>query len=282
MLENQKQQVDNNSTGIQVQGDLNIGLGYKDIRAIFYELLELNFPKIQQIATQTAIENLNKFLDELKDSLEKHRYDIDTEKFSDPFLQYEMQNLATNVAIRGDKSNIKLLTELLFTIASKKCPEIMELFSSEALKIVPKLVKNHIDYLTLDILVNEATIKPQSALDANLFLENFLLYISEASNVSYNDFQYIASLKAIESFGIVKLGITPVFFNDVPEFKEKNINYIKNFCFENKLDKIIKLIEMMEKCNTGHYHLLPVGRLIGWLNLSPFSKFDINTLFNKT
>lgn len=104
MLEKQKQQIGNNSTGIQVQRDLVLGPNYTDIRAIFLDLFQLNFPKVQEIASKTADERVEKLLEELEYSFRKHKDVIDAEKFTDPSLQYEMQSIAINVARRGEKS----------------------------------------------------------------------------------------------------------------------------------------------------------------------------------
>lgn len=279
MLEKQKQEIGNNSTGVQVQGDLVVGSSYTDIRAIFLDLFQLNFPKVQEIASKTANERIEKLLEELKDSFEKHKSDIDTEKFADPSLQYEMQSMAINVARRGDKSNMKLLTELLCTVASKNCPELIELISSESLKIVPMLSKKHIDYLSLEVLTNEASIGNQSALNTNISLQFTLAHISDTETVTAGDIQYIACTGAIETRGIIHTGIVPSILKEVPELKGKKADEIKKYCTDNNLQSILKLMELIEKCAIGRYQLMAIGRLIGWLNLSRFSSVDVKTLF---
>ena len=136
MFENQKQDVGTNSTAIQVNGDLTI-TPYQEIKAIFLDLFELNFPKVQQIASKIAQERIDKLLIELEKSFSKHKDSIDKEKFTEPSVQFEMQAIAIDVARRGEKSNIELLCELLSTILSKDCPELIELISSEARRVLP-------------------------------------------------------------------------------------------------------------------------------------------------
>lgn len=279
MLEDQKQQIGNNSTGIQVQGDLVFGTNYNEIKSIFLDLFQLNYPKLQDIAEKTAKDRVYKLLDELNVSFEKHKNEIDIDKFADPCIQYEMQSMAINVARRGDKSNMKILTELLCTVASKDCPELIELISSESLRIVPILSKKHIDYLSLQVLVNEVSIGSQSAAITNHSLSNALLHISDTEKITAGDIQYIACIGALETRSIIFTEITPTILKDVHEFKEKGIEDIKIYCSENNLESILKLIKLIDKCFIGHYQLMAIGRLIGWLNLSRFSNIDVKTLF---
>lgn len=279
MLERQKQEVGNNSTGIQVQGDYIATTSYTDLRAIFMDLFQLNFPKVQEIAANIANERVDKLLEELKESFEKHKTEIDANKFVDPSLQYEMQSMAINVARRGDKSNMKLLTELLCTVASKDCPELIELISSEALRVVPMLSKKHLDYLSLEILVNEATMGNQSAFNINISLQATLAHICDAERLTIGDLQYIACTGAIETRGILYTGIVPHILKEVPDFKDKKPDEIKSYCSSYHLENINKIMELVDKCMIGRYQLMAIGRLIGWLNLSRFSSVDVKKLF---
>jgi hypothetical protein len=279
MLEKQAQKIGNNSSGIQVQGDYVASPSYTDLKAVFMDLFQLNFPKIQEVAANTANERVEKLLEQLKESFDKYKDKIDIKKFEDPFLQYEIQTMTINVARRGEKSNMSLLTELLCTVASNDCPELIELISSEALQIVPLLSKRHLDYLSLQILTNEASMGEQNVQNVNSTLRKSLEHISEAENLTSGDLQYIACTRAIETRGIFQTGIIPIILKKVPELKDKNVKEIIEYCTENNLEYIAKLLELVEVCNIGSYRLMAIGRLIGWLNLSSFSKVDVKKLF---
>lgn len=279
MLEKQKLEVGNNSTGIQVQGDYIGGPSYKDIRAIFMDLFQLNFPKIQEVAANIANERVERLLEQLKESFEKHKDEIDAKKFEDPSLQFEMQAMAINVARRGEKSNISLLTELLCTIATNDCPELIELISSEALRVVPMLSKRHLDYLSLEILSNEANIEEPNVQHTNNLLGRMFKDIFESEKITFGDLQYIACTGAIETRVIIHTGIVPSILKGVSELKDKNADEIKKYCEENNYKNISKLMELIEKCQIGKYQLMAIGRLIGWLNISRFSSIDVKNLF---
>lgn len=280
MPANQRQDIGDNSTGIQVQGDYIVGTSYTEIKTIFMDLFQLNFPRIQDISAQIANERFNLLLDELKLSFEKHKQEIDPTKFVDPSIQYEMQSMAINVARRGDKSNIKLLTELLCTVASNDCPELIELISSESLRIAPMLSKKHLAYLSLEVLVNDATIGSLSAVEINEAIRPTLEYISESENITFGDLQYIACTGAIETRGIIHTGITPNFIKETPDFKDKKPEEIKSYCVNYNLTNILKIIELIDKLHIGHYQLMAVGKLIAWVNLSQFTNIDVRTLFS--
>lgn len=79
MFEKQKLDVGENSSAIQAGGNVTI-TPYLELRAIFLDLFELNFPRIQQVAKETANQRVDAMLEELKKSFEKHKNDIDPSK----------------------------------------------------------------------------------------------------------------------------------------------------------------------------------------------------------
>lgn len=279
MLENQRQEVGDCSTGIQVQGDLIVSTSYSEIKEIFIDLFQLNFPKIQEISAQIANERFDSLLEEIKNSFEKHRLEIDPSKFVDPSIQYEMQSMAINVARRGEKSNIKLLTELLCTVASKNCPELIELISSESLRIAPMLSRKHLAYLNLELLVNEVTVDIQNAEEFNHKILSILDFISESEKNTVGDLQYLACIGAIEKRTIIISDKIPSIIKNIIEFKDKGYEEIKTYCLERNLVNISQIMELAYKCGTGNYELMAVGSLIAWVNLSQFTDVDLNTLF---
>lgn len=279
MIENQKQNIGDNSTAIQVKGNLSIGSSYTDIKEIFLDLFELNFPKIQEVAAQTARNRVNDLLDEMKESFQKHKESIDIEKFEEPSVQFEMQAMTINAAKRGDKSNYKLLSEILCTSISKDCPEIIELISSEALSVVPSLNQSHIDYLSLQILIHEAKMAntPLNYLDFNI--KPTLNSIASVKEITISEIQYLSLKRVLEPMGIVHMGIIPSLLNEYQEIKGMDFEATKNYCRQNNLLNILQLIELAETKFVGHFRLTPIGRLIGWMNLAKFSQIEIKELF---
>jgi len=278
MFEKQKQDVGNNSTAIQANGNITI-TPYHELRTIFLDLFELNFPRIQQVAKEIADNRIQSFLSELQSSFEKHKEHIDPVKFSEPAIQYEMQAMAIDVARKGDKSNIELLCELFCTIMSKDCPELIELIASEGRRILPMLSSRHVSYLSLEIIVNEASIPGTNLNAIDQSIGETINHIKEAKNTTYSDLQYVACAGAIVQRGITVVGTVPSFFMDIPELKGKNAEQIIEHSKINGLKNLPKLLKLLQRCHIGRFELTAVGRLIGWLNLSKFSQIDIKTLF---
>ena len=278
MLEKQRQEVGNNSTAIQTSGNVLV-TPYQELRAVFLDLFELNFPRIQQVAREIADSRVEALLEELKTSFEKHKDEIDPVKFADPGMQYEMQAMAIDVARKGEKSNMDLLCELFCTMMSKDCHELIELIASEARRILPMLSSKHVSYLSLEIIVNEAgfSITEIKAIDESL--ATTISHIEEADSISYSDLQYVACAGAIVRKGITHLGVVPKLIQEHPEFNGKKVEEIIEYSNTHNLTSIAKVFELMTKCHIGRFDLTAVGRLIGWLNLSKFSQIDLKTLF---
>jgi len=278
MSKKQKQEVGDHSTAIQVGGDLTV-TSYQDIRAIFNDLFELNFPKIQQIAAGKARESLDEMLEELRSAFERHKETIDKEKFTEPGIQYEMEGIAIDVARRGKKSNMEMLCELLCTITSRDCPELIELVAGEARRAIPMLSKKHLSYLSVEVIVKEAEYegKEVALINAHIALVNN--HIIHSKELKFGDLQYLNSLGVINQRGIRTTGIIPNFIKNLPVFENKKDNEIKDYCKENGMVNILNFFEIMEVCYIGSYYLTATGRLIGWLNLAKFSHVDIKKLF---
>lgn len=278
MFEQQKQDVGENSTAIQAGGNVTI-TPYLELRAIFLDLFELNFPRIQQAAKETADQRIEAMLDELQKSFVKHKDQIDPQKFKEPAMQYEMQAMAIDVARKGDKSNVDLLCELFCTMMSKDCPELIELIAAEARRILPNLSPKHVSYLSLEVLVNEVALTDPNLQTINNTVGQTLAHISQCSQVTQSDLQYVSVSGAIVARGITHVGVTPSFINDIPEFKGINAERLIEFSNQNGLLHFTDLQNLISKLHIGHFQLTAVGRLIGWLNLSKFSQIDIKQLF---
>lgn len=278
MLEKQKQDIGDNSTAIQVNGNLTI-TPYQEIKAIFLDLFELNFPKIQQIASDKAEASVKELLEELDKRFTKNKDTIDTEKFSDPAIQFEMQAIAVDVGRRGNKSNIELLAELLTTILSKDCPEIIELIAVEARKILPMLSKEHLSYLSLEVLATEAHISEATGDLLNKNLSDILVHIDKVNSLTYSDLQYISGMGCIAKKGVRVVNSTPSLIKNINEYEKLNLEQTYSKAKELNHPNVINFLDLMTKISFGTYDLGATGKLIGWMNLGKYTEIDIKELF---
>jgi len=275
----QQQEVGNQSTAIQVEGDLHIGPNYEEIKQIFLDLFDLNFPQIQQAAKETAAQRINEFLAELRKSFENNKESIDPRKFSDPGIQYEMQQMAIDVARRGNKSNIELLSELLCIITSSDCPDLIELIAGETRKILPMLSKKHLEYLSFLILFYEAILPVANLEQVNENLNETLNYLKGLSEITPGDLSYLSSNSCINQRSIRLIRVVPKIVTSIKEYENISLPELKSITHDKGLLNIEKLIVLSEQLGIGTYYPSAFGRLIGWLNLGKYSEVDPRQLF---
>jgi hypothetical protein len=279
MNEKQNQKVGDNSTAIQVNGDYHAGLPYDQVKSIFMDLFELNFPRIQTIAKTEADKRVQDLLNVLRQSMEAKQSNIDVSKFTDPGIQFEMQQLITSVARRGNKSNIDLLSELFTTIIEKDCPEIIELIAGETLKILPLLGVKQLDVLSVMILTFEASVEIKTIEQAENVFRDAMPFIRQAEYITSGDISYLECVNCISRKSITHVNVVPNIIRCIPGMEKTGIEEVISQSKQKQLSNILSFTKYMEKCQIGRFDLSPVGRLIGWLHIQRISKIDIKTLF---
>ena len=111
MFEKQKQETGDGGTSLQAGKDIrivqNIGLQFSEVKEIFHLLLTENFPKLREIASQTATQNIENYLAKFEEKFAQNFDRIDIEKIPDIFfLNFVCFN---QMAVYGHKTVIGLL-----------------------------------------------------------------------------------------------------------------------------------------------------------------------------
>lgn len=221
-------------------------------------MFELNFPKTQQVAKETADKRVEAMLDALQKSFAKQKEQLDPRKFEEPAMQFEMQAMAIDAAREGEKSNVDLLCELFCTMKQKDCPELIELIAAEARKVLPNLSPKHVSYLSLEVLVNEVALTAPNLLTVNHTVAQTLNHISNCSQVTQSDLRYISVSGAIVARGITHIGVTPSFINAIPELKGKKLEEIIEFSKKHDLNSFVQLQDLITKLHIGNFQLTAV------------------------
>ena len=258
----------------------------------FLDLFDLNFPKIQKIAQEKAKENVNLLLEEFQIAFEANKKNIDTDRFEEPEIQYQMQCMTIDVARKGDKSNIELLSELMVTLVSKNTTEMLELIALEARKIVPLLSKKHIAFLKIFILYNEVILDDNTTKnDLNVFFGGFVNDMNLLNNISISEIEYIFQMKCIEKKKMISVQSInredntvriepPRLFNNIDSYNAvKNDSEAISYAKENNHNNIEKFMMIARYIHVNDYELTIIGRLIGWLSFGKQENVDINNLF---
>lgn len=87
----------------------NNGLTYNDVKSIALDIYNSNFPKLAEIAKETACRRINEYIEEKILLIDNNKLN----KFSDVGIQYDFSNILKAVAIRGNGNINDLLTNVL-------------------------------------------------------------------------------------------------------------------------------------------------------------------------
>ncbi|MEA2018548.1 MAG: LPO_1073/Vpar_1526 family protein, partial [Campylobacterota bacterium] len=135
----QKATVEENSTSIQVTGDFSMGLTFESCERLFNLLLLENMPKLEAIAKQKAIENVNKLVDLTYKKLDDRIENIEIKKMSEPDVQSTFNIAVQGVAKKGEKIDIDLLADLLQSRLENDNDDYIDNCIESAVEIIPKL-----------------------------------------------------------------------------------------------------------------------------------------------
>lgn len=295
MLEKQKQIVGNGSTAIQVNGDYYGQPSYSDIKKIFEDLLQSNFPKLQDIANSEVDKRIKELFIQLREVISDRKNNIDPTKLYDPDIQYQMCALVVNVARKGKKSNIEYLTELFCTILSKDCPDILESVAGETLHILPKIQTKHISYLSFDVLVKEVKFPNHSICDIDKTLYEINEHISECEKITQSDIRYL-SLVGFINITSTGLHCPPSFIGKLDllenlkypvrdqRYQKFNVAFerLEQICIDNEFNNLVTFMQRMKvpgsSCS-GNHQLTMAGSLIGWMNIKKYFNVDVKKIF---
>lgn len=272
------QNVSNGSTALQAQHDINIktGLSAQDVKVIFEILFENQFPKIQDIAKQQAIQNGKSFQAKVISDLHQNSERIIIEKFKDPDVQALLNDALMSASRKGDKAHPDLLSKLIIEKVSSGRSDLKDIAITEAINVIPKLTSHHINvicgvFIIKNLMISRSTGEAIYALRdfhdkfENKFGVYFKLsdinlnHISYTGACNYNDFMggdaYEIYLKKYENFNS----------SSANEAKEK----IKSIA-----PSIDRFLENIKESRVGGITLTSVGIAIAIATLKEIQDMD--------
>ncbi len=276
MNEKQKQNIGNNSNAVQVSGDIVIGSSYSELKEIFMDLFEMNFPRVQEIARQEADTRVAKGLDSLETALKRNSDNIDTQKFTDPNIQYELQELGKNFARFGEKSNYELLGELFATLLNRNSTDVVSLISGEALQVVPKLTTMHVSILTVMSLVYDLTMDNTTLERLEATLSPIVERIDKVELTRISDLNYLVTMGCLRVRAVILVNNQPLIITKTDEYKSIGAKNFENSGVIKSYKNISLVYEWMKSCLAGRFELTPMGRLIGMSYINDLLNLDVN------
>lgn len=276
MSEKQIQKIEKQSAGIQVGRDINIGLDYRDVRALVSDLFEMNFPRIQKIAEEEARKRVQEMLNILTQVITSKKYRLDEQKISDPAFQYEMQAITIDAARRGSKCNIELLCELLALSLTKECPEIVEMLSFESRKVIPSLSKIHIKCLSAYVLFDILRCNDSNINEMDMQISKALEKIEGFGDAKRIDLEYLGGVGVTISISVLPHPSIPRYLNKICENSRNRDEEVLAYAKEKNCSNIVKLIETAKIFHQLAMHpSTEIGIFIGLLHIRDCFNYDI-------
>lgn len=136
------------SRDINFNGNVNYGLSYEDVKKIFYDLFEVNFHKLsnvaKEVAEKRALDIIDKFLYELK-----HQNPEGLNQANDPDFHYDIFIAQSEYAKSGDPVLADILISLLIERTKETQRSRTQIVLNESIAIASKLTREEFDILTL-------------------------------------------------------------------------------------------------------------------------------------
>jgi hypothetical protein len=154
-MDGQRQKVGENSTAIQAGGDVNIGLQYTDVKEIFYDLFQNNYPTLVKSAADEARKNVDECFAKLERRLIAEKENINVEKFAESNTQFLLNDTIKICARKGTKIDIDSLLDVFTLTLCKDTSPILELISEQVLSVLPRLTKEYIEVMTIIHIVTK-------------------------------------------------------------------------------------------------------------------------------
>lgn len=268
-----KKTISHNSTGIQAEGDVtvNVGLTFEQVEKLTNLFLEQNFPKLREDAMQKAMENTQLFLAEFEKKLSQEFQNINPEKFSDPDVQYSLNEAVVESAKRGNKSNFDVLADLVIKKAYSNQTDLQSLSISEAIKVVARLTTEQINLLCIEYIFSHMSLPNFEHLH-NYDKTCQLLYglTSGLDKLTGWNIQYLSTQNCVETHFISGMQDVVKMFQEKykdklsslkPEEIREQINtskYLKDF------------VAIYEKNQLNDLHLTLIGQLIAAVRIAKY------------
>jgi hypothetical protein len=280
-----KQETGESSAAYQANRDINIshqGMDYKNVRQLCINLIHDNFPKLQEEAMKQVNENVMALADELKNAITKKKAVINPDKLAQPDVQAALNEAVQGAAKKGKKADLNLLANLVASRIDRGNSDLLDITIEEAIRLTPKLTREHINFLSVKHFVSSMSIKVSPNVAFNQ-LEEFaapvLSSFSKNCVLSVPNIRYLAGVGALDFNPIfghdaydIQFKAYPSLAENTQEFKEK---------IKVQAPSLNRLLELYEKEKFATTNLNSFGQVIALINLGGiFSDIDLKIWIN--
>jgi hypothetical protein len=125
------------------------GMDYQSVKQLCLDLINDNFPKLQQEVMQQATKNVLDLAEQLRLEFEKDKAAISAEKLASPDMQAALNDAVQGAALKGKKSDLSVLAKLVTRRLNARNDDVLDITLEQAIKIVPRLTHAHIKFLAV-------------------------------------------------------------------------------------------------------------------------------------
>lgn len=137
----------NNSTNIQAQGSVYVGMQYADIRQLFLDLFQQNYETLLEDANREAERRAAEVVDAVLNKLAELPPSL-VENLREPGIQRALVQAQVEHATTGDHDDADIYANLLIQKIQHPAKNLTSIACQQAIETVGKLTQRHMDLLT--------------------------------------------------------------------------------------------------------------------------------------
>lgn len=138
-----------NSTNLQGQTIVvHQGISYLDAKNIALDVFKANYLELTEKAASTARQRAEELVDNFLNKMQERKPEA-INSMEDPSMQYAIFTAQKEYAKTGDKDLSDMLVDILVDRAALQERNLQQIVLDESLAIVPKLISNQLDTLTI-------------------------------------------------------------------------------------------------------------------------------------
>lgn len=280
-----KKHIGDGAVGIQAERDVtvNVGLTVAEVEKLTKLFLKGNFPQLRKDAMQVAMTNVAQLLSEFKSQLAHRLHAVDIVKFGDPDVQYTLNEAVMETAKRGACANIDILVTLVLERVSKGRGDLLSLACSDAVKVVPRLTRPQIDFLSVAFFFKHMSFpKFTTITDYEKSAQMAHPLVRPASGISGWQQQYLESQRCLVHLYIGGGDVYGELKSKYPALKDVSPEQVKQDIQE-KTKYFRDFVKVYEDHRMNFLRLTLVGQLVAAVNMNRYlpGSSDLSKMINK-
>lgn len=144
-----------NSTNVQVAGNLRVGLSYNDAKDIALDIYRQNFLELSDKATEKALKKVEHFVNDFLTKLYEKKDENLINQLETPSFQITLLEAQKEAIKSDDKSIEEILSNMLLERSKEKERNLRRIAFDEAINVVSKLTQKQMDILSLNYILKD-------------------------------------------------------------------------------------------------------------------------------